>query len=106
MLKLTQEDHPDLETLPLILSILNEFVKSTQPGIAAAESKVKFWNLCENLVYMKGEIIVSPMDLLYSLVFQILSVRKWTCMMIAGPLYIPGPLQGVPDLKWAMGGST
>ena len=60
ILKLTQPDHPDLENLPLILSILNEFVKSTQPGIEAAESKVKFWNLCENLVYMKEEIIVCP----------------------------------------------
>ena len=64
ILKLTQPDHPDLENLPLILSILNEFVKSTQPGIAAAESKVKFWELCEGLVYMKGEIIVRRVILL------------------------------------------
>jgi hypothetical protein len=37
---------------------LSDFIKSTQPGIAAAEDKVKFWNLCESLVYQKGEIIV------------------------------------------------
>lgn len=60
-LKLTQPEHPDLENLPLILSIFNDFVKSTQPGIEAAEGKVKFWNLCENLVYMKEEIIEMDM---------------------------------------------
>jgi RHO1 GDP-GTP exchange protein 1/2 len=57
--KLTDSDHPDQETLPLILSILSEFIKSTQPGIAAADSKAKFWDLSESLQYMKGEIIVS-----------------------------------------------
>ncbi|KAH7911069.1 hypothetical protein BJ138DRAFT_1113504 [Hygrophoropsis aurantiaca] len=55
--KLTEPDHPDKEDLPILLSILGEFLKSTQPGIAAAESKVKFWNLCESLVFMSGEII-------------------------------------------------
>lgn len=59
ILKLTEAEHPDLETLPLTLGILRDFIKSTQPGIAAAEGKVKFWNLCESLVYQKGEIIVS-----------------------------------------------
>lgn len=55
----TAADHPDQETLPLILSLLTQFVKSTQPGIEAAESKVQFYALCESLVYQKGEIIVS-----------------------------------------------
>lgn len=60
-LKLTsgEADHSDLETLPLISSILKDCIKSTQPGIEAAESKVKFWGLCESLVFQKGEIIVS-----------------------------------------------
>ena len=58
ILKLTDSDHPDKESLPLLISILNDFVKSTQPGIAAAEGKVKFWNLCESLVYVRGEIVV------------------------------------------------
>lgn len=57
--KCTAPDHPDQETLPLILSLLSEFIKSTQPGIEAAEGKVKFWSLCESLVYQRGEIIVS-----------------------------------------------
>jgi RHO1 GDP-GTP exchange protein 1/2 len=56
--KLTDEQHEDVETIPLLLGILSNFIKSTQPGIEAAESKVKFWSLCETLVYMKGEIIV------------------------------------------------
>ncbi|XP_006459443.1 hypothetical protein AGABI2DRAFT_201698 [Agaricus bisporus var. bisporus H97] len=58
-LKSTEQgfEHPDLEALPLILGILNPFIKSTQPGIEAAEGKVKFWSLCESLVYQKGEII-------------------------------------------------
>ena len=58
ILKITDSDHPDKESLPLLISILNDFVKSTQPGIAAAEGKVKFWNLCESLVYVRGEIVV------------------------------------------------
>ncbi|KZT73684.1 hypothetical protein DAEQUDRAFT_808316 [Daedalea quercina L-15889] len=53
----TAPDHPDQETLPIILEILKTFVKSTQPGIAAAEDKVKFWELCESLSYQKGEIL-------------------------------------------------
>ncbi|KAG6842316.1 hypothetical protein C0991_010604 [Blastosporella zonata] len=63
ILKLTDKEyeHPDLETLPIILGILGDFIKSTQPGIEAAESKVKFWALCESLLYQKGEII--DMDL-------------------------------------------
>jgi len=58
ILKITDSEHPDRESLPLLISILNNFVKSTQPGIAVAEGKVKFWNLCESLGYVKGEIVV------------------------------------------------
>lgn len=54
----TAPDHPDKEVLPLILSILRDFMKSTQPGIEAAEGKVQFWTLCESLTYQKGEMIV------------------------------------------------
>ena len=60
-----EADHPDLETLPLILSILKDCIKSTQPGIEAAESKVKFWALCESLMFRKGEIMVSHLQLVY-----------------------------------------
>lgn len=56
--KYTEPDHPDSEAIPLILGILNEFIRGTQPGIEAAEEKVKYWSLCESLVYQKGEIIV------------------------------------------------
>ncbi|KAI0367745.1 hypothetical protein BV20DRAFT_1045369 [Pilatotrama ljubarskyi] len=55
--KYTEPDHPDMETIPLLIGILSDFIRSTQPGIAASEDKVKFWNLCESLVYQKGEII-------------------------------------------------
>ncbi|KAF5327789.1 hypothetical protein D9619_004947 [Psilocybe cf. subviscida] len=63
ILKLTEVEyeHPDLEALPIILGILKDCIKSTQPGIEAAESKVKFWGICESLVFQKGEII--DMDL-------------------------------------------
>ena len=56
--KRTPADHPDMQSLPLLLGILSEFIKSTEPGIAAAENKVKFWTLCESLVFRRGEIIV------------------------------------------------
>jgi RHO1 GDP-GTP exchange protein 1/2 len=60
ILKLTDKEyeHPDLETLPIILRILSDCIKSTQPGIEAAENKVKLWALCESLVFQKGEIMV------------------------------------------------
>lgn len=37
--KLTPPDHADLENLPITLGVLNQLLKSTQPGIAAAESE-------------------------------------------------------------------
>lgn len=52
-------DHPDAEGLPIILDIMGDFLKSTQPGIAAAEGRVKFVSFCENLTFRKGELIVS-----------------------------------------------
>lgn len=60
ILELTDKEyeHPDLEALPIILGILGDLIKSTQPGIEAAESKVKYWELCESLLYRQGEIIV------------------------------------------------
>ncbi|KAG8802187.1 hypothetical protein FRC18_007623, partial [Serendipita sp. 400] len=61
VLKHTSEDHPDAEHLPIILGILGDFLKSTQPGIAAAESRVKFVSFCENVTFRKGELI--DMDL-------------------------------------------
>jgi hypothetical protein len=66
-LKLTsgEADHSDLETLPLILSILKDRIKSTQPGIEAAESKVQFLGLCESLEFPNGEIIVSFIQRVY-----------------------------------------
>ena len=56
--KYTEPDHPDMDAIPLVTSILSDFIKGTQPGIEAAEEKVRFWSLCENLAYQKGEIIV------------------------------------------------
>jgi len=60
ILKLTdiEHEHPDGDILPIILGILKDLIKSTQPGIEAAEGKVKFWALCESLVFQRGEIIV------------------------------------------------
>lgn len=57
--KLTEADHPDLESMPLITGILGDLIKSTQPGIEAAENKVKFWSIASSLVFQRGEIIVS-----------------------------------------------
>ncbi|KIJ51066.1 hypothetical protein M422DRAFT_65631 [Sphaerobolus stellatus SS14] len=59
--KRAEQDFPDLETIPIVVDILDRFVKSTEPGIAAAEGKVKFYALCESLRFRRGEII--DMDL-------------------------------------------
>ena len=45
--------------MPLILGILSDFLKSTQPGIQAAEARAKFHTLAENFAFRKTEIIVS-----------------------------------------------
>jgi RHO1 GDP-GTP exchange protein 1/2 len=55
---LTAEGHPDLETIPIVLSVLQDFIKSSEPGIAAAEDKVKFGALYKSLVDPQGEITV------------------------------------------------
>ncbi|EKM58279.1 uncharacterized protein PHACADRAFT_140069, partial [Phanerochaete carnosa HHB-10118-sp] len=55
--KHTPADHTDQETLTLLVSLLSDFIKSTQPGIEAAESKVKFWELCESMSFQKGEVV-------------------------------------------------
>lgn len=56
-LKHTAPDHPDIDAIPPILDVLNDLIKSTQPGIEVSEGKVHFWELCESLVYQQGEII-------------------------------------------------
>lgn len=53
-------DNPDTTTIPLICESLNTYIRSSQAGVEAADGKVKFWDLCENLLYQKGEIIVRP----------------------------------------------
>ncbi|KAG8904661.1 hypothetical protein FRB99_001381 [Tulasnella sp. 403] len=57
ILKQTPEGHPDLQSIPLIQSLLDQFVKATQPGIETSESKVKLRDLIENLVFERGEVI-------------------------------------------------
>jgi len=54
--KLTSPDHPDLETIPIVLTVLQDFIKSSEPGIAAAEDKVKFEALRKTLVDPQGDI--------------------------------------------------
>ena len=58
-LKHTEPDHPDVDALGLLIELISGLLQSAQPGIDASEKKVQFCNLCENLVYQKGEIIVS-----------------------------------------------
>jgi len=57
--KVTAADHPDLETIPLVLTVLRDFIKSSEPGIAAAEDKVKFGALHKSLIDLQGDITVS-----------------------------------------------
>lgn len=90
VLKLTETeyDHPDLETLPIVLSILKDCVKSTQPGIEAAESKVKFWGICESLVLQKGEIIVGATTSRQPN-YHLMENRTWICMTTVVLWHIP-----------------
>lgn len=63
--KLAAADHPDLETIPIVLTVLQDFIKSSEPGIEAAEGKVNYWALYETLVFPPGEITVSPTYMMY-----------------------------------------
>ena len=56
--KRTPEDHEDCEQLQAVISILDDCVKRSQPGLQAAESKVKFRSFVDNLVFTSGESIV------------------------------------------------
>ena len=64
--KLTAAGHPDLETIPIVLTVLKDFIKSSEPGIEAAEGKVNYWALHETLDFPREEIIVSPTSLMVS----------------------------------------
>ncbi|KAJ7475856.1 hypothetical protein FB451DRAFT_1351235 [Mycena latifolia] len=78
ILKLTDEGHPDKDTLPIILDILTSCVKSTQPGIEAAENKVKFWALCQSLVFQKGELIDMDLYVDTRTLVRLAPVSRWT----------------------------
>ncbi|KAH9037804.1 hypothetical protein EDB85DRAFT_1860932 [Lactarius pseudohatsudake] len=60
--KLTAADHPDLETIPIVLAILQDFIKSSEPGITAAEGKVNYRVLYETLVFPPGEVTDLDVD--------------------------------------------
>ena len=55
----TADDHPDQESLSMIIGTMADFIKMTQVEVEAAETKVKFWTLCESLKYQKGEMVVN-----------------------------------------------
>ncbi|KAL7422275.1 hypothetical protein Q5752_002921 [Cryptotrichosporon argae] len=57
ILERTPADHPDCEDLPTASGVIRRVVRSSQPGIEAAESKVKLWDLAERLMFRKGEVI-------------------------------------------------
>ncbi|KAH9945453.1 uncharacterized protein BXZ73DRAFT_86925 [Epithele typhae] len=79
ILKHTEPDHPDADEIPVALTVYSQVIKSTQPGIQAAEEKVKCWTLCESLVYQKGEIIdLDLYDATRSLIHQGPLARRYS----------------------------
>ena len=56
--KRTPHDSEDYDEISTIVTVLGDCVKSAQPGIEAAESKVKFWGFMDNIVYTRDEAIV------------------------------------------------
>ncbi|OCF39870.1 hypothetical protein I317_06307 [Kwoniella heveanensis CBS 569] len=55
--KVTPPDHPDRDDIPTAIEILQNVVKSTQPGIESAEMKIRLWNVAERLLFKKGEVV-------------------------------------------------
>jgi hypothetical protein len=64
LLESTPSHHPDQEAIPTALGVIKRIVRSSQPGIESAESKVKLWDVAETLLFRKGEIIVRPTTVL------------------------------------------
>lgn len=58
MNKYTAPEHEDQGTLPVASGVLKEFIKSAERGIQSAREKVKYWELCESLVFTHGEGMV------------------------------------------------
>ncbi|KAG8890813.1 hypothetical protein FRB98_004858 [Tulasnella sp. 332] len=88
--KLTLPDHSDHENLSITLNVLNQLLKSTQPGIAAAEGKVKLRNMIEALVFEKGEVIdLDPSNENRTLVYtgplarQEVKSKSWTDLEVS-----------------------
>jgi hypothetical protein len=50
-------DRPEKETLQVAIDILSNFLKATQVGVDVATTRVKLYEICESLVFQKGEII-------------------------------------------------
>jgi hypothetical protein len=70
--RLTSPAHPDVAVLSELRGTLDDLIHSTHTGIAAAESKVKIRELCENLSLVPGEFTVCIFLLtFYSCVFLI-----------------------------------
>ncbi|KAG8687195.1 hypothetical protein FRC09_013647, partial [Ceratobasidium sp. 395] len=50
-------DHEDRESIPQIIEIISELVRSTNAAIGTAKQKVEIWNYASNLVWKPGEMI-------------------------------------------------
>lgn len=76
ILENTPPGHPDREDIPTALQVLRRIVKSSQPGIESAESKVKLWDVAESLLFRKGEIVVSVLACIETELVQELGISE------------------------------
>lgn len=55
LLKITPKEHDDHLQLPVILDQIGGMLRSVQPGVDAAEKRVKAWRIARALRFKKGE---------------------------------------------------
>lgn len=119
MRKHTNPEHEDQASIPIASGVLSEFIKSTERGIENAREKVKYWALCESLVFTHGEGMVCDPLIQYMRLFSFLfsredfylffgrsSSRCWICTMNIGLCIVPDGLEGRQIGRLGLRGGT
>jgi hypothetical protein len=59
IMEASAESHEDHDSIPHVIDLIKSLFEETQPGIASAEQKVELWRYDSNLVFKRGETLVS-----------------------------------------------
>jgi len=51
--------HEDRDSIPQVLEVIKALGRETEPGVLSAKQKVKLWGYNTDLVFKRGETVVS-----------------------------------------------